>query len=774
MNEQRLIKDKQQYKIVATKFFETLFKEALNQNCGDIEIQAFPKYGNSEERYFNLPEDAAKISYDFCETGMDVYFGVNPRIGTSGEKENGHWLSAFHVEVDYGKDGHKSKPEYNTYNEALKVIENYEMKPTYIAHSGGGFHCYYVLNEPVKVSEEGLEKLENVNRNLTVALGGDPGTHNINRILRVPGTFNFKLVDNPREVTVIVDDGPKYDFEVFRPMMNFEKKKKTPDKNKIQKQDIKKEQNQNWDQKISSLPVSDKIKYLVINGNDGSYASRSEADQAVITALVNKGFSNTDIKAIFQNYKIGEKYREHSSPDEYLKHNIEKAKEFSNLTEDERQDPLFISGSLHKDDNDKYHFKIVPFQEYINKKHLLKFLEKERTFFRYNEKCYEQCYEDRLNYICQNELGKHRELFTPGALKNFFHFSIGANLVDVEQAQENQVRYLTLQNGLYDLGYYILIPHSTNIFTTNLLPYDYDPDAQCPRWLQYLDEVFLSDAGKIKFIQEAVGYAFHKSMPIPAIFFLIGDGGNGKSVFINTISNLCGKENVCNVSLNKLNDEKYILELFGKMINVSGETPNSRFMNTDLVKAVVAGDWVTGREVYKKPSKFKPFAKHYLGMNTLPDIKDSTYGMWRRIYVIEFPRKFTDDEMDVELTKKLQNELSGIFNWALEGYKRLRNQNFIFSESGSMLISKQVYQTQSNSALEFFVNHFKKSDPEDSVALKNTYECYQNFCNDEGHKDQHSKPELRSFFEGQGCIVENSSKHSNQLRIFGVKYEASE
>jgi putative DNA primase/helicase len=261
-------------------------------------------------------------------------------------------------------------------------------------------------------------------------------------------------------------------------------------------------------------------------------------------------------------------------------------------------------------------------------------------------------------------------------------------------------------------------------------------------------------------------------MPTAAMFFLIGDGGNGKSVFINTISSLCGKENVCNVSLNKLNDEKYILELFGKMINVSGETPNNRFMNTDLVKAVVSGDWVTGREVYKKPSKFKPYAKHYLGMNTLPDIKDNTHGMWRRIYVIEFPRKFSEGEMDVGLTQKLQNELSGIFNWALEGYKRLRLQKFTFTESGSMLIRKQLYQTQSNSALEFFVNHFKKSDPEDSVALKNVYECYQQFCSDEGDKDQQSKPELRKFFEGQGFIVKNSSRHSNQLRIFGVKYEA--
>jgi phage/plasmid-associated DNA primase len=141
-------------------------------------------------------------------------------------------------------------------------------------------------------------------------------------------------------------------------------------------------------------------------------------------------------------------------------------------------------------------------------------------------------------------------------------------------------------------------------------------------------------------------------------------------------------------------------------------------MNTDLVKAVVAGDWVTGREVYKKPSKFRPYAKHYLGMNTLPDIEDNTHGMWRRIHVIEFPRKFAEHEMDVELTEKLMGELSGIFNWALEGYKRLDGQ-------------------------------------------KTT----------EGNKKCFPKKEFRTILEKEGIKVANSSKHANQLRVFGVKYE---
>jgi putative DNA primase/helicase len=602
-------------------------------------------------------------------------------------------------------------------------------------------------------------------------LGGDKGTHNLDRVLRIPGTYNFKLAGNPREVRVIHKNGPLYDFDDFKDFINIEEPKRKDTNDRKKSEPIKSESSSTWDGDIEKLAVSDRIKDLIVNGKDSTYSSRSEADQAVITALVHKGVGESDIKAIFKNYKIGEKYRGHSAPDEYLSHNIKKAEEFSNLTEEERQDPLFISGALHKNDNGKYQLKIVPFQEYMNKKHMLKFLEKERTFFRYSGKCYEQCSEDRLNNLCQTELGKHRNLFPPASKANFIHFAIGNDMVDDDKAYEDQIRYLTLQNGLYDLSQHKLIEHNPSIFTTNLLPYDYNPTVVCPRWLQYLDEVFISDAETIKFVQEAVGYAFHKSIPKAVLFFIIGDGGNGKSVFIDVISALCGKENVCNISLNKLNDEKYLPELFGKMINVSGETPNKKCMNTDLVKAVVAGDWVTGREVYKKPSKFKPYAKHYLGMNTLPDIEDNTHGMWRRIHVIEFPRKFAEHEMDVELTEKLMGELSGIFNWALEGYKRLGGQKFIFSESSAMCKSKKQYQQQSNSVLDFIDNCFKDANTEDSSPFKNLYDCYQGFCATEGNKRCFPKKEFRAILENEGFEVTNSSKHANQLRVFGVKYE---
>ena len=637
-----------------------------------------------------------------------------------------------------------------------------------INHSGGGFHCYWVLNNPIKVDEVGIKKIESINKTLSEKLGGDPGTQDISRVLRIPATFNFKLKDNPREVKVIVKDGNKYDFQDFK---GFIKEEESIKPKKIQNNLPSKRKEDEVKQisftSIENLPIPEKIKSLIKNGNDGTYKSRSEADQAVILSLVSKGISASDIEHIFLNYPIGEKYLTHLDPDKYLKHNIYSAAKFTGLTDEEMQDPLFISGALTKINN-KYSIDVVNFQEHMVKKYNLKYLEKETAFFKYNGNCYEYCTDTSLNNLCQQELKEHRKLFKQNVLKEFIHFSIGDKLIDNEKSRKDHVKFLTLQNGLFDLTDRTLIPHNADIFTTNLLPYKYDESAECPRFLQFLEEVFDGNEYKISFIQEAVGYAFYKSIPKPAVFFLVGEGSNGKSVFIDTITNLVGEENASNISLNRLSKEFYILMLLDKMINISSETPNTKSIDTDVIKAAVAGDLVTGRNPYKLPVKFRPYAKHFLAMNKKPNINDPSHGMWRRLYIIDFPRTFTEAEMDTQLTNKLKNELSGIFNWAIQGYTRLEKKNFIFTEDDSMKIAKQQYKNRSSSIDFFISNEIKNNKFSEMRALKEVYEQYRNFCVSEGYKYSEKKSELKDGIIRAGFIVEKSTKHANKVYVSGL------
>jgi len=766
MEKRNLITGKEEFVKNAVEFFETLFGKNQACTCGDIEIRIFPNGGRPDQHFCGKTQDAAFLAYDLCNSGIDTYFGVNPRVEKGGKKQNVHYVAAFHAEVDYGQDGHKKESKFESRDQALESIKSFDPAPTLVNHSGGGFHCYWVLDEPASVSEHGIDKLESINKALLTELGGDKGTHNLDRVLRVPGTYNFKLENNPREVTRVITDGRKYRLSDFENLVSkIEQSAKVSEKSHAEK----KSTTSTWDQNLDSLHLSDQIKNLIMNGKDRNYPSRSEADQAVVTSLISKGLRKPDIRKIFEDYAIGEKYRQHQAPDKYLDHCMESANKLLELSEEERSNPLFISGSIQKQ-NGAYSLNVLRFEEFMTKKHKLKYLEDENAFFTYNGRCYEHCRENFLNSLCQNELGRFRGHFKSPALREFIHFCAGGNLIRGERARMDRVSYLSLQNGLFDLSKGELIPHSPDVFTTNLLPYDFDPDAQCPRFLQYLDEVFMGDEEVILFVQEAVGYTFHKAIPMAAIFFLIGSGSNGKSVFINLLTDLIGEHNACSISLNALSKEYYILSLFDKMLNVSGETPQRKHVNTDLVKAAVAGDWVTGREPYKQPVKFKPFAKHFLAMNVVPVIDDMSYGMMRRLYFIEFPRTFKMEEMDVDLPGKLRKELSGIFNWALEGYRRLRERRFRFTEPVSMKKSKNDYKNQRNSASAFISQCIEKDPAGDGMKFSDLYQAYLKFCESEGYDEKpFLKRDFRQMLEKEKYEIGNSSRHNNHLYVSGVK-----
>lgn len=745
-------------------YFEKVHGIGLEKGCGEIELSTFQN-GGGQQYYFNKIDKAAAFAKKVCDSGIDIYSAVNLRLDRGAKKENVHYLTAFHTEIDFGTDGHKKPSEYETYDEALKAINDFEFEPTFLICSGGGFHSYHVLIEPVKVKEIGLNKLENVNKYLIQSLKADTGTHNINRSLRPTGTKNYKLPDNPRDVKVVISDGPLYDVDDFKPYMEPEEPENKVPESPNAHMDFG---TYDFDDDLKALPISDKMKNLILHGNDGSYPSRSEADAAVVTALIHKGFEKPKICQLFYKYPIGEKFREQKKPEGYIDLTIKTAKAKSNLTESELLNPLFISGSITKNEKGAYNYHDVKFADYISEKYKLKYFELESAFFKYNGCCYEQFSKDKLNSLCQSELDNFRSNFTPAALKKFLHFSTAKCLIENTQAYDNQKRFLTLKNGLYDLHEEKLIPHDTEIFTTNLLPYEYDPSATCELWVKFLNDVMLGNKETITFIQQAVGYSFLKDIPTAALFLLIGEGSNGKSVFIITIQNLFGEENVANINLHQMSNEYYIQDLFGKMVNLSSESSHKKRIDTEIIKAAVAGDWISGRLPYKQPSKFKPYAKHFLSINTIPKNDDLTHGWERRIYPIEFNRVFSKEEADKQMSNKLSKELSGIFNWALEGYRSLRNKGYIFTESASIDQAKENYKNQSNSIYNFISMTLTKTDDDKVVFLKDIYARYKDFCNIEGEKNIHTKSEFKKALHTSGFKVNNSTKHGNAVCVFGA------
>ena len=122
MSNNTIIKNKAEFELTAETFLDKIFNPVLKNNLGDIEIRTFPEGRRPEQYFCQTTKEASEIAFNLCNSGVDVYFGVNPRTGRAGKKENVHYVSAFHAEVDYGIDGHKKRSDYENYDEAIKAI----------------------------------------------------------------------------------------------------------------------------------------------------------------------------------------------------------------------------------------------------------------------------------------------------------------------------------------------------------------------------------------------------------------------------------------------------------------------------------------------------------------------------------------------------------------------------------------------------------------------------------------------------------------------------
>ena len=202
----------------------------------------------------------------------------------------------------------------------------------------------------------------------------------------------------------------------------------------------------------------------------------------------------------------------------------------------------------------------------------------------------------------------------------------------------------------------------------------YNPDATCERWLQFLDEVFNSDAELIGYIQRAVGYSLTGDTREQKLFLLHGGGNNGKSVFLDVLSALLG-DYAGNASFETFDANKRseatndLAALRGKRFVTVIETEDGKRLAEARVKSVTGQDPITCRFLHHEFFTYRPTYKIWLAMNHLPAIRGTDKGIWRRIQLIPFNQDFSGSE-DKTLATTLHSELDGILQWALEGLRQ--------------------------------------------------------------------------------------------------------
>ena len=201
---------------------------------------------------------------------------------------------------------------------------------------------------------------------------------------------------------------------------------------------------------------------------------------------------------------------------------------------------------------------------------------------------------------------------------------------------------INFANGMLHWKSGQMTDHSPEFGSSVQIPHVYDADATCPRFDAFLDSVMSPDYQKLTW--EMIGYLLYSGNPMQVAFLLHGSGENGKGTLIKVLTEMLGKHNIANQSLDSLNKDKFApASLFGKIANIAGDIDATFQDSTAKFKMLTGEDRMGGEHKYGDSFGFNNFAVPLFSANKIPGSADVSKGYLRRWVNIEFDRQFTGD-----------------------------------------------------------------------------------------------------------------------------------
>lgn len=296
---------------------------------------------------------------------------------------------------------------------------------------------------------------------------------------------------------------------------------------------------------------------------------------------------------------------------------------------------------------------------------------------------------------------------------------------------------LNVENGTLDLTTGTLRPHDPCDRISKLAPVTFDPDATCPRWLHFLDQIFEGDQERITYVQTALGYTMTGKTTERAVFFLWGGGRNGKSTLLTIASNILGEyaqKTPTETIMARRNDggiPNDIAALKGARLVTCSETEEGRRLNVSKVKDMSGNEKLTARFLHGEFFDFRPQFTLWIATNHKPILPGNDRAIFDRFKLIPFTYRIPDDQIIKELESLLMAESAGILNWMLAGC--LAWQRVGLTPPSAVTSATEQYRTEMD-PLGAFIADRCIVGPELRVASGALYAAYKGWCEVNGEK----------------------------------------
>lgn len=271
-----------------------------------------------------------------------------------------------------------------------------------------------------------------------------------------------------------------------------------------------------------------------------------------------------------------------------------------------------------------------------------------------------------------------------GTFKFFLeHITTKAKVVEEMGAKPG---IIVFKNGTLHLKDMSLHPHSKDNMAITALPCNYDPTARSNLVKKYATDVSNGSLNMEKSIQEFLGAVLVHSVRPHRALIAVGAGANGKSCLLFLAEILCGREVAAKISLSDLVSKKSFdrLSILNANLVVIHELEQGlklEHLLSENPKRLITSEHIDAEEKFGKKLYFKPRMTLMCASNYMPIIEKPSPSLMRRLLIMRFTRSFSEKEQNPNLIRELskEKELSGVVNYALEGYQRLRQQNYVYS-----------------------------------------------------------------------------------------------
>lgn len=319
---------------------------------------------------------------------------------------------------------------------------------------------------------------------------------------------------------------------------------------------------------------------------------------------------------------------------------------------------------------------------------------------------------DKRSYIEETRMALE-ELFTV-PYKTSDDFDLGAHSDDL-------CDYIVVKNGMVDWQNRLLLDWNPEYKTTIAFDVEFDPDATCPHFEQYMKD-WIPDEEVRTVVQEYLGYCLIPNTNFRKALFLYGRGKNGKSVLLEFLQDFFG-EHTSALSYDGLFSRFGPATLKDKLVNIFDDTTVSFSKETSVVKNLIAGGTIQAEYKGAQIFQFTNTARFIFSSQETPRTSDTSIAWYDRWFFVHFPNQFRpSNKMKRQMERHMAEERAGIFNWMMDGLARLIAQDE-FSDSIGLMQTSRDYRSQNDNVAQF-VHHLCTEEGKERISLTDLYKVY--------------------------------------------------